>query len=503
MADAFALIIDIGKTISKVSAWSRAGECVARITRSNEALPAAPYAPLDTSATADWLIETLREFSGQPIEAIIPVAHGAAVAGIVPGSSLPLPSGEGVGGWGSEAADPRSPDASVTGVEPPPQPLPTGEGLFERRTNAVLAFTPPDYEWPIPADVLQQYRAQRDAFAITGSPALPGGLNMAAQLHYLETQAPLDQVTLLPYAQYWAWLLSGVAASEVTSLGCHSDLWEPGAADFSPMAKARGWAGQFAPLARAGDVVGTLLPELAARTGLSPQVRIHAGLHDSNAALHAARGFAEVAGQDATVLSTGTWFVAMRVQGQSSPLPEQRDCLVNVDPFGQPVPSARFMGGREIELLGARIDQPGLAGLDEALAQGAMVLPAVVPGSGPFPDHAHAWLNESANSESRIAAAALYAALMADTALNLIGSRERLVIEGRFAGSEIFVRALASLRSGTQVFAAPGALDASFGALRLIDPGLKPGANLARVAPLPHDISAYCQQWKERVREQR
>ncbi len=32
--------------------------------------------------------------------------------------------------------------------------------------------------------------------------------------------------TLL-YPQFWAWRLSGVMASEVTSLGCHSDLWLP------------------------------------------------------------------------------------------------------------------------------------------------------------------------------------------------------------------------------------------------------------------------------------
>jgi hypothetical protein len=40
----------------------------------------------------------------------------------------------------------------------------------------------------------------------------------------------------------------------------------------------------------------------------------------------------------------------------------------------------------------------------------------------------------------------LYLALMADASLTLIGSRERLLIEGRFAEAVIFVRALAALR---------------------------------------------------------
>ena len=105
----------------------------------------------------------------------------------------------------------------------------------------------------------------------------------------------MAQACLVPWAQYWAWWLSGTAVSEVTSLGCHSDLWSPDAADWSPLAKAQGWDQRFAPLAKAGDVIGTISPALAAATGLPATVKVLAGLHDSNAALMAARGFAEIA----------------------------------------------------------------------------------------------------------------------------------------------------------------------------------------------------------------
>ena len=304
-------------------------------------MPADPYAPLDTARIAAWLIATLADYAAHPVEAIVPVAHGASVAGI---------------------------------------------------RGGVLAFAPPDYEWALPEQDLASYRSGRDPFAVTGSPALAAGLNLGAQLHMLEALGALDGALLMPYAQYWAWLLSGVAVSEVTSLGCHTDLWDPVRAEFSPMAVRRGWAAQFAPLARAGDAVGALLPEFARQTGLSPRVRIHAGLHDSNAALLAARGFPETSEREATVLSTGTWFVAMRAIGRSSAgpvdiagLPEARDCLVNVDVEGHPVPSARFMGGREIELLGRRIDHAGTQGLDAVLRDMAMVLPSQVAGCGPFP----------------------------------------------------------------------------------------------------------------------
>jgi sugar (pentulose or hexulose) kinase len=445
------IVVDLGKTLSKVSLWSRDGRCLEKLTRANEPQLAAPYVPLDLAATADWVIATLGQFAAHPVEAIVPVAHGAAVAGI---------------------------------------------------RNGALAFAPLDYEWEVPAEVLAAYRAQRDPFTVTGSPVLPAGLNFGTQLHFLETLGSLEGVTLMPFAQYWAWLLSGVAVSEVTSLGCHSDLWAPAMADFSPMAQARGWAGRFAPLVRAGDTVGTLKPELARQTGLSPAVRVLAGLHDSNAALLAARGFPEIAGHEATVLSTGTWFIAMRSPAEPvdlAALPEARDCLVNVDVAGRAVPSARFMGGREIELLGERIDCPGCDGLSDVLINHAMVLPSQVPGCGPFPASFGRWINPPADPLARRAAVSLCAALMADTALDLIGASERLLIEGRFAGSELFVRALATLRPDMQVYTASAEADVSFGALRLALPELVPPGALTPVAPLDRDLSAYRAEWHDDI----
>lgn len=458
LAQGSVIVVDVGKTVAKISLWSRDGQCIDRRTRPNASLPNAslqgsPCPSLDLAALAAWLEEALGAFAGHPVEAIVPVTHGAAIAGI---------------------------------------------------RGDVLAFATPDYEWEMPAEMLADYRAQRDPFAVTGSPALPMGLNLGAQLHWLEAQGALDGATLMPLPQYWAWWLSGTAVSEATSLGCHSDLWAPATGQFSPMAQRRGWAGRFAPVARAGDVIGTLRPGLAERTGLSPRVRVHAGLHDSNAALLAARNFPAIGGHEATVLSTGTWFIAMR--SPASPvnlatLEEARDCLVNVDAFGQPVPSARFMGGREVELLGDRIDHGGTHGLADALLAGAMVLPSQVPGCGPFPQSIGRWINRPADAEARAAAIALYAALMADASLSLIGARERLLVEGRFAGSEIFVRALAELRPQTQVLTANAEADVSFGALTLALPGLAPQGTLEPVEPLGRDLAGLRGEWLETIED--
>jgi sugar (pentulose or hexulose) kinase len=112
----------------------------------------------------DWLIEALGGFAGHPVEAIIPVAHGAAIVAL---------------------------------------------------QNNALPFPPLDYEHAIPDSVLGKYRGQRDSFAATGLPALPLGLNIGTQLHWLESLYgdTFRYAKLLPYAQYWAWVLSGENAA--------------------------------------------------------------------------------------------------------------------------------------------------------------------------------------------------------------------------------------------------------------------------------------------------
>lgn len=456
-------MVDVGKTLSKVSLWSRDGRMLDRKTRPNDIVEVDGVRRLDVDGVKAFVDDALASHAGQPAEYIVPVAHGAGVAAVRDGE---------------------------------------------------LAFAPLDYEQPVPREVANSYARERDPFAVTGSPRLPDGLNFGAQLYWLERlhSAEMKGATLLPWAQYWAWHLSGVATTEVTSLGCHSDLWCPVEQDFAPMAKRMGWADQFAPNAAAGDAIGTLRPDLAEKTGLPATAKVLAGLHDSNAALMAARGFPKIARNEATVLSTGTWFVAMRLAASplaTSDLPESRDCLVNVDVFGNPVPSARFMGGREIESVieidtrrvDIKPDQPALlAAVPTLLAERTMLIPTLAPGYGPYPNGESRWVGEPRDWYARRAAMCLYAALVADTSLDLIGTRDRVLVEGRFAEAEVFTRALAALRPGTRVYTANAHNDVSFGALRLIDPTLEPDGQLTEVVPLPYNLTQYRETWHEQLK---
>jgi sugar (pentulose or hexulose) kinase len=463
MPERATVVLDVGKTLSKLSLWAADGRLLTQCSRPNQRIETRTHVGLDAAGIAAFLAETLTAFARHAeIGALIPVGHGAAAA-LIDEKGLVLP--------------------------------------------------PLDYEHPIPAAVRRAYDELRDPFELTGSPALPDGLNLGAQLFFLESMQPgllSDRTRILPWAQYWSWLLSGVAASEVTSLGCHTDLWHPLKRTHSNLSVRRGWSERMAPLESAASVLGYISPEWARRASLPQDVRIHCGLHDSNAALVAARAFPEIAEHDATVLSTGTWFVAMRTPGRNEPvaiasLDEKRDCLVNVDVGGNAVPSSRFMGGREIELLTGldtrridiRPDQPALlASVSDVLAGDAMVLPTLAPGCGPFPHGRGRWISMPENETHRRTAVALYAALVADVALDLIGARDRLLIEGRFSESEVFVRALAALRPHTRVYVCHARSDVSFGALRLVSPQLQPSSSLVRIEPLAQDLSDYRRRWR-------
>jgi len=463
MKDRMVVVLDVGKTMAKASLWDASGRLVRRVVRPNARALSAEYPALDATGIEAWFGEALKQFAGLGrIGAIIPVAHGAAAAIV---------------------------------------------------RDGVLSAPPMDYEYEPSQEDREAYQRQRDGFSHTGSPAMGLALNLGQQLHCLEAIRPgllIGDALILPWPQYWAWVLSGVAASEVTSLGSHTDLWSPARNCASDMAMRRGWAARLAPLRQAHDVLGPISRDWAKRTGLPGDVQVYAGLHDSNAALYAARGFPEIADKDATVISTGTWFVSMRSLGSGSAfdlkaLPGDRNCLVNVDTEGRPAPTALFMGGREIELLGgADIDAPArqnsmMAAIQAVVSQDIMVTPTMAPGTGAFPHGRGGWTRAAADAGESGAAIALYAALMCDVGLDLIGASGPMLIDGRFGRCVPFTRALASLRQGARVFIGSEESDVSFGALRVVRPDLKSNIALKEVPPLELDLSAYRSRWRGRV----
>jgi sugar (pentulose or hexulose) kinase len=387
-------VIDIGKTNAKLLLIDLASGAEVRVfKRPNRVLATAPYPHFDAAGLWAFLSDSLATLAAShPIDALSITTHGACVALVDAAGELALP---------------------------------------------IL-----DYEHAGP-DSLPDYDTLRPPFAETGSPRLPGGLNVGAQLYWQAQRFPdafARTAHILTYPQYWAFRLTGALASEVTSLGCHTDLWNPWQGQFSTLVARMGWSHLFPPVQPAATRF-TLRPELAAALGLPQGLPVLSGIHDSNASL------LPYLAEDRTfsVISTGTWMISMAVGGPAVALDPGRDVLVNVNAKGTPTPTARCMGGREFdELTQGRIATPTLADHHAVLA-GLMVLPSLHPDTGPFPGLRGGWTAEPATDGARTLAASYYAALMAVQCLDLIGAQGPIHLEGPFGANLDFTRMLATL----------------------------------------------------------
>ncbi len=391
-------VIDVGKTNAKLALVDAASlREVAVVTRPNHVLPGPPWPHFDLDGHWDFFLRHLAEFHARAgVDAISVTTHGAA------------------------------------GV------------MLDRAGD--LAAPMLDYEHDGPDQLRAAYDALRLDFAQTGSPRLQRGLNLGAQFHYmLETLPDLRArvAHVLTYPQYWGWRLTGLMACDVTSLGCHTDLWDPWQGQFSALVARLGLDGKFAPPRPPAARLGVVRPALARRTGLSPQTPVSVGIHDSNASLYPYLG----GRADAfSVVSTGTWVICMAVRGARVPLEGARDVLVNVDAHGQPVPSARFMGGREHDLIAAGAAGPiPDACRAQVLAGAIMLLPAVMPDFGPYRGQQPRWTTQPATPGQRLVALAWYLALVTRTCLDLTGARGPVIVEGPFGRNPDYLDMLATL----------------------------------------------------------
>jgi sugar (pentulose or hexulose) kinase len=199
------------------------------------------------------------------------------------------------------------------------------------------------------------------------------------------------------------------------------------------------------------------------------------------------------------VVSTGTWVVTFAVGGDFGRLDPLRDTLANVDAYGRAVPSSRFMGGREFEVLTTELgefsSEAVFHAMPSAIEKRVLLLPNVVEGSGPFPGRHRRWANAlGASTQERWAAACLYLAFMTETCLDLITASGPVLVQGPFSENEVYVRSLASA-SGRAVAAVVGSTDTALGAALLANP-VKQKPKEVVVEPLAWDISAYRSAWK-------
>jgi sugar (pentulose or hexulose) kinase len=286
---------------------------------------------------------------------------------------------------------------------------------------------------------------------------------------------------VVTWPQYWGFRLTGEVACDLSSLGCHTDLWNPGAGSWSSLPARLGLAARMAPPRRPAEPLGALTPAVQRETGLGP-VPVLTGIHDSNASL-----VPHLLGREPpfAVVSTGTWVISMAIGGTKPPLDPARDTLVNVSALGVPVPSARFMGGREYDLMrSARPVTPTDQDASRVRDAGLMLLPAVVRGSGPFPARPHRWTHEPQTDAEREIALGYALALTTATCLDLIGAQGPTVVEGPFAANPWFLTMLASATDRPAI-ASRARTGTALGAALLFCSAAPPRRDLEVVLPIP------------------
>ena len=393
-------VIDIGKTNAKVVLVD--GQTLQEIaveTTPNRVITSAPYPHFDVDGIWSFILASLTNFQSRfGVFAISITAHGACGA------------------------------------------------LLDDKGN--LAAPILDYEYKGIEETAAEYERVRPAFEETGSPRLAGGLNLGAQIYWQFRTFPevgKHTANIVMYPQYWAHRLTGVVANEVSSLGCHTDLWNPNTNDFSSMVEALGWRQKFAPVKPASNVLGPVLKNIAAQTGLPTNTPVYCGIHDSNASLYP---YLLSQSEPFSVVSTGTWVIVMSVGGADVVLDEERDTLINVNALGNKVPSARFMGGREFELLrGGRGYEFNPDDLHSVLKDAVMLFPSVESSSGPFAGRQMHWTHDpSSLSEGEHAvAASFYLALMTLTCLELVGAQGNIFVEGSFCSNQAYLSMLQAM----------------------------------------------------------
>ncbi len=199
------------------------------------------------------------------------------------------------------------------------------------------------------------------------------------------------------------------------------------------------------------------------------------------------------------MISTGTWVIIMAVDGKGE-LDPNADMLANVNVRGEPVPTARFMGGREYAVLAgdAPVDADE-ADIDRSIASGALALPAFSDQGGPFAARKGVIEGETpATPKARAALATLYSALMTAHMLRRLDAPGDLIVEGGFTRSPAFAAVLARLMADRRILIAPMSAGAAAGAAMLAHWGeAHPPPRLlpARAWVLP-GLEAYRERWE-------
>ncbi len=178
----------------------------------------------------------------------------------------------------------------------------------------------------------------------TASPIL-GNLNSGMVLYRLKYEKPVLFAQIyysLHLPQYISFLFTRHYFSDITSIGCHTNLW-----DFEEN-KYHEWVEKEGIIAKLAPINAQLLTQVT-NPFLSQLLPTGIGLHDSSAAL--IPYLTTFKGQKFALISTGTWCITLNPFNHTPLTDEelQDDCLIYKQYTGEPVKASRLFAGYEHE----------------------------------------------------------------------------------------------------------------------------------------------------------
>lgn len=365
-----------------------------------------------------------------------------------------------------------------------------------------------NYLKPYPEDLRQRFYETyggREKFSLeTASPPM-GMLNSGLQLYWLKHKKPLLYQKIrhsLHLPQYVSSLFTGRRHAELTSIGCHTALWNYEQNKYHHWLEQEGLLRLFPPVQPASGTIETTYNNSQFEAGM--------GIHDSSAALAPCL----FAFDDPFLLiSTGTWSITLNPFNRDPLTFEelQKDCLCYLTIFGDQVKASRlFLGNeyahqkqkleayfnRKSTEAGIDLDPVLLRNLIDGCNPAKKLELETAHNSGPYPrDKPGEWdINEFSSYKEAYHQLMLdLVSIQADCIEIVQGSLniEKLIITGGFSKNDFFVKILASRFPGKKVYTASLPLASALGAAMVInnnqsseESSLKKLLNLKRHVPL-------------------
>jgi sugar (pentulose or hexulose) kinase len=295
----------------------------------------------------------------------------------------------------------------------------------------------------------KQYGGEEQFSSRTASPVL-GNLNSGMQLYRMKYEKPgiFSQIRYaLHLPQYLAYLLSGKPLSDMTSIGCHTNLWDFEKNDYHEWVDKEGIRPLLAPIAKYDAVMQAGLYGNNYVAGI--------GLHDSSAALIPyLLNFRE----PFVLISTGTWSISLNPFNRSPLTVDElkKDCLCYLDFKGNPVKASRLFAGHmhdeQVKRISAHFNTDPLR--YRSLAFDAELTARMKRSPVDF---------EKSDMDGFASDSEAYHALIMDlvskqydsTQLVLSGTRvKRIFVDGGFGKNAIYMNLLAAAFPDTEIFAA-------------------------------------------------